>query len=285
MNPAIADLFSSTEQSPAADERLDRVEQALLSIPDVQQHILNGIARAVDEVIDPVRSARWSMSELDQPEKTVVGIRVENILRIALELGRSELLDLTIAGEDVDVKFTIGSNWAIPPEAVGEICLLTTFRESDHSVSAGLVRTSDDLLNPGRNRDGKRGLSSRGKAQIRWILRHVAAERSIVGFMASLSPGVRQSITDTTVGAQVRINRLFTNVQARPLPETLVEAVAQHKDWTRRMRPDSANCRAPGAAMGFDVLRQSSPDDRRVLAATGLQALPAGFCISIPLGA
>lgn len=266
------------------DRRLDTVESAFLSILDVKQRILDGIARAVDEVVDPVRSARWQISDLDQPEKTVIGIRVENILRMELELERAEKLDMVVAGENVDVKFTIYSNWQIPPEAVGEICLVTRFRESDHSACAGLIRASADVLNPGNNRDKKRGLNQLGRERIRWLIKDAVADRSIIGFMATLNPDIRKAITDPKASAQTRLNRMFATLQGQPIPETFVEAVAQHKDWTRRLRPDTTNPIAPGhSATGYDVLRQSSAKDRKSLKNQGLSALPPDFCMSLKL--
>jgi hypothetical protein len=264
------------------DPRLDKVEAVLRSISNFDLKLLDGVARAIDEVVDPVRSARWEISELDQPEKTVFGIRVENVLRMDLELERSAKLDIKIAGEDVDVKFTIGANWSIPPEALNEICLVARFKEQDHSVSVGLVRTTDDALNPGKNRDAKRGLGLVGKGRIRWLVKDTVAESSIIGFMAGLPPELRRAITDTHVGAQVRQNRLFESLIGTPVPEALVEAISQHKDWTRRLRPDAANPKAPGRAdIGYDVLRQSSPSDRRRLQRAGRTPLKPGFCISV----
>lgn len=267
------------------DHRLDTVEAALLGIPNIKQKLLEGVARAIDEVVDPVRSARWKIADLDQPEKTVFGIRVENVLRMELELERSTKLDMKIAGEDVDVKFTIGANWAIPPEAVDEICLVASFRDRDHSVSVGLVRAAGDAINAGKNRDKKSGLSLVGKSRIRWLVKDVVADSSIIGFMAGLSPELRQEITDTHVGAQVRQNRLFASLLNKPIPEALVEAISQHKDWTRRLRPDATNPKAPGKANGggstYDVLRQSSANDRNKLKRAGRPPLLPGFCMSV----
>lgn len=264
------------------DKRLDDIEQALLAIPNIKKKVVDGIARAVDEVVDPVRSARWRITDLDQPEKTVIGIRVENVLRMELELARSNKFDLVIAGEDVDVKFTIHKNWQIPPEAIDAVCLVTRFREADHSVCAGFVRATADALNQGKNRDRKTGLNKVGTARIRWLVKDVIAERSIIGFMASLSPTVRATITDSTVSAQTRVNRMFTALRGRPIPETLVEAVAQHKDWTRRLRPDRSNPIAPGhTSVGYDVLRQSSSKDRKYLSDANIPPLLPGFCMSV----
>ena len=272
-----------TSSPMPTDPRLDKVEAALRSITNISQKIIEGVARAIDEVVVPVRSARWNISDLDQPEKTVFGIRVENVLRMDLELERSSKLDLKIAGEDVDVKFTIRSNWSIPPEALDEICLVARFKEKNYSVSVGLIRTTADALNPGKNRDAKRGVSLVGKSRIRWLVQDTVAESSIIGFMAGLPPALRKAITDTHVGAQVRQNRLFASLIDRPIPEALVEAISQpHKDWTRRLRPDSNNPKAPGQDnIGYDVLRQSAPKDRQRLKSAGRNPLKEGFCMSV----
>lgn len=273
--------MTSTFSASSPDQELDEVEAALRLIPHLEEKLIDGVARAVDEVVDPVRSARWRITDLDQPEKTVIGIRVENVLRMDLELERSDLLDMKINGVDVDVKFTIHNNWAIPPEAENHICLVTQFNEQHHSVSAGLIRTTPEVLNIGRNRDRKTSISKTGKNHIRWLVNGAVASSSIIGFMARLDENTRMKITDPQVGAQVRQNRLFTLVPNRPIPEALVEAISQHKDWTRRLRPDATNPNAPGEEAGYDVLRQSSHKDRAWLLKEGKPPLKPGFCLSV----
>lgn len=265
------------------DTLLDQVEAALLAIPEIQARLTDAVARAVDEVVDPIRSARWQIDQLDQPEKTVIGIRVENIIRMDLELARPTKLDLEIAGQNVDVKFTVGNNWSIPPEAIGEICLLARYCPSDNKIWVGLLRTMRASLHGGEgNRDSKRGITREGKDAIRWIVQGSHSSTSMVTFMASLPPTLRSQITDTKVAAQARLNRLFSSLIECPIPEAVVAAVAQHKDWTRRLRADSRNRTAPGIGSdsGFDVLRHSSPSDRKTLQRMNRQLSP-GFCMSI----
>lgn len=262
------------------DVAAGKVAAALDSIAKSRELIREGISQAVDEIVDPVRSGRWELDQLDQPEKTVIGIRVENILRMALELKRGTRLDLEIAGTEVDVKFSLSEGWMIPPEAVGEICLLTSYRDSDGTVSAGLLRTSDSVLNHGANRDGKRTVRAAAKADIEWLVRDEVPDQSLVGFMKGLPDSLRGLITDHSVGAQERLNRLFAARKAVPIPEIAVEAIAQHKDWTRRLRPDARNPKGP-AQRGYEVLRQSSPTDRQELKRRGLPPLKRGYCVAL----
>lgn len=62
-----------------------------------------------------------------------------------LGLNRRDLLALLVASYEVDVKFSLSGGWMIPPEAVDQVCLPTNYREGDRTVSAGLLRTTDDV--------------------------------------------------------------------------------------------------------------------------------------------
>jgi hypothetical protein len=263
------------------DLEFDKVYQALCAIPDVSSILCEGISKAVDEVVDPVRSGRWTVSQLEQPEKTVIGIRVENVLRMDLGLQRAKRLDVVIDGTNVDIKFTIADNWTIPPEAVGELCLLARFNVDTTTVSAGLLRTTDLNLNRGKNRDLKRTVAAAGRDAIRWFIQDQRPERSIVGFLAAIDDKTRALVTDPSVGAQERLNRLFLAFKYKPIPETVVEAIAiGHVDWERRLRPDKRNRKAP-ETRGFEVLRSTSPGDRKRLAAMQLPPLRKGYCIAV----
>lgn len=266
---------------PPLDTALAAVEIALRALPNWDYRISEGIARAVDEVVDPIRSGRWQVADLDQPEKTVIGIRVENLLRMELELERGQKLDLRVAGEEVDVKFSMRGEWMIPHEAFGHLCLLTSFDEQKQSVSAGLLRTSVDSLRPSQNQDKKRQVSAVGKTRVKWLIQNRIPQTSIIGFMASMDLDTRAAVTDSSVSAQQRINRLFLAIKMTPIPETVVHAIAQgHEDWKRRMRKDASNKSSP-EKVGYDVLRQSSPKDRKTLKHLGLPPLDRGYCMSI----
>src|SRR3546814_14426389 len=150
------------------------------------------------------------------------------------------------------------TTWMIPTEAVGRICLLTSYNSSTGSVSAGLLRTDLDALGAGQNQDLKRSVTKAGRERIRWLVDREQPQLSIIGFMAKLDPGLRDQVTDTSVGAQERLNRLFLALKGQWIPESFVEAVAQHDDWTRRLRPDPANPKAPGQ-LGYKGRRQAAP--------------------------
>ena len=88
----------------------------------------------------------------------------------SLRLADGAALDYTIAGADVDCKFShrLGG-WMIPPEADGKLMLLVQASDEDGTWSAGLLRAAEENLRPAGNRDGKRALSERGRAAVCWL--------------------------------------------------------------------------------------------------------------------
>ena len=74
----------------------------------------------------------------DKTEKTHAGTLVEIALARALRLADGTTLDYTIAGAEVDCKFShrLGG-WMIPPEADGKLLLLVQASDEDASWRPG----------------------------------------------------------------------------------------------------------------------------------------------------
>ncbi len=125
--------------------------------------------QAIDELIDAPRTRRLRLSDLEPNEKAVLGIKVEAALRQFLDFPRGKL-DFLIAGYDVDVKFTSSNNsWMIPPEAVGQVCLLAKTDERRSIFSIGLIEAKPENLTKGQNRDKKLGVSKAGRETVDWF--------------------------------------------------------------------------------------------------------------------
>lgn len=193
------------------------------------------IRQAIDDVLDGPRTGRWSRQQLEKTEKIYVGTRIEILARTALGLERVGSLDTLIAGVEVDFKWSFQSVWEIPTEAVGEVCLLIGGR-GDEEFAVGLLRTDGELLNPGKNKDGKRTISALGKRRATWLVERAPLPRN---FLATLPLGVRDFVMRGQSG-QERVRRLFNNVVETPIPRLAVETVAQQLDPMRRVRADAA---------------------------------------------
>lgn len=190
------------------------------------------LRRAIDEVIDSARSNRFTLIEIEKTEKTYIGTKIEILLRNHLGMSKGKVLDLSINGIEVDIKNTIGSNWTIPGEAMGHPCILLKSQENTSLCSFGIIVIRDEILNPGKNRDGKRTISRAGLAQVHWLLKD---EPYPENFWEKLDTETRLAII-TPRGGTERLANLFRKVQSRPISRLLVQAVAQQDDYMKRIR-------------------------------------------------
>jgi hypothetical protein len=215
---------------------IKRLEAAILrhagGIEKFRVDIPQLLRRAIDEVIDSARSNRFTLIEIEKTEKTYIGTKIEILLRNHLQMSKGRVLDLSIDGIEVDIKNTIGSNWTIPIEALGHPCILLKAQETTSRCSFGLIVIRDDILNLGKNRDGKRTISKSGFAQVYWLLRDVPYPEN---FWEYLDTATREEITSHR-GGTTGVAALFRSVQGRPISRLIVQSVAQQKDYMKRIR-------------------------------------------------
>ncbi|HEV2737259.1 MAG TPA: NaeI family type II restriction endonuclease [Candidatus Elarobacter sp.] len=224
------------------------------------------IRQAIDEVIDTPRTNRFVLSETEKTEKTYLGTKVEILVRAHLKLGKGRNLDLSVRGAEVDIKNTMGGNWAIPLEAVGHPCILVKENEKTALCSVGLIVANDSYLNPGSNRDHKRTISAAGLMNVWWILRDHPYPQNVWEVMPL---STREAIMKAPGGAQ-RLAALFRAVQERPVSRSTVEDVAQQKDAMKRVRRNGG-ARDILAPQGIAILWAGS--DRAVIEKLGLPAI------------
>lgn len=151
----------------------NEIVQRLGSAEEIGARFPLVVRDAVDFVLDPVRTARTSIRELDNVEKTFIGLKLEHFVRDMLDVPKG-LRDLELGGKDVDIKNTVNNNWSIPQETYrdSEPCLLMAVDESKHTCFLGLIVAKLAYLHGGLgNRDTKRGVSSEGFKHILWILK------------------------------------------------------------------------------------------------------------------
>ena len=148
----------------------DSILRRSKGIESLRLHLPVLIADAIEFVIDPVRTARTTVAELDKVEKTFVGLKIEHFFRDFLDLPIG-IRDLRIDGIDLDIKNTVGITWMIPQETYRneEPCLLIASASSDNSCSLGLLIARNAYLTK-PNRDKKRGVSRAGRNNIYWMV-------------------------------------------------------------------------------------------------------------------
>ena len=191
------------------------------------------LRRCVDDVIMTPKTGRRSYDELEKTEKTYIGTRVEIELRAMLNLPKGKL-DTIILGHDVDIKNTMGSNWMIPTEAIDNPCILVAADEVQAICYLGLFVARPEYLTLGQNKDSKKSVSALGFANILWLLLDHPYPPN---FWRTVQPDVVDRIFSGKTGNQ-RMANLFREVQREPITRDVVEAVAQQRDFMRRIRSD-----------------------------------------------
>jgi hypothetical protein len=235
------------------------------------------LRQCIDDVIMPPKTGRRAYEELEKPEKTYIGTRVEIELRALLKL-RKGRLDTEILGHDVDIKHTMGANWMIPTEALGCPCLLVAADEARARCYLGLVVARPEYLTRGQNKDAKRSLSAEGFSHILWLLQ---AQPYPANFWRSADEAAVEQIFAAATGNE-RMAQLFRLIQRRPIPREVVEAVAQQKDFMRRIRSDKG--RGTRDILARDgILLLSGQYDSQLIKALELPACSGGEFISAPV--
>ncbi|GAA4516581.1 hypothetical protein GCM10023096_32510 [Nonomuraea ferruginea] len=184
-------------------------------------------------LLDGQHTGRFRWEELHKTEKTHCGTLVEINLQREFGFEGGEVLDYAIEGVEVDCKYSQGlADWMIPPEAAGRLLLGLWASDQEGKWSAGLVRASEEHLNPGGNRDAKRTLNRRGRASIRWLFKDAPLPENALLRLPSKD-------IDAIFGAgsgQQRVNELFRRAQRRPISRNVVATVAMQEDYMKRVR-------------------------------------------------
>jgi hypothetical protein len=221
---------------PAAadgDPELDQVAAALRAADPDATLMAGAIRDAFDLLLDGQHTGRYRWDQLHKTEKTHAGTLIEIGIQRRLGLADGTTLDYSIAGTEVDCKFSQRSGgWMIPPEAEDRLLLLVQASDDDGTWSAGLVRARPGYLREAGNRDLKRTLNDAGRGAIEWL-----------SLDARLPENVLLRLPERDVTAifgwpkgQQRVNELFRRALGRRISRTVVATVARQDDPMKRVR-------------------------------------------------
>jgi hypothetical protein len=221
------------EPDTGADTELSRVAGELLATDPDGARIGAAVRTALDLLLDGQHTGRYRWDQLCKTEKTHAGTLVEMRIQRGLDLADGTALDYSIAGADVDCKFshTMG-RWMIPPEASGELVLLVQASDDEGTWSAGLLRIRPGTLREASNRDLKKTLSERGRAGIVWLFSRCELQENVLVRMAQRD--VAEILAPRS--GQQRVNELFRRAQRRRVTRTVVATVAKQDDYMKRVR-------------------------------------------------
>lgn len=267
-------LFQNPDVSQPNDQALCEVRDFLCERPDLLGIVGRAIRKSFDEVIDGPRTGRYRIEQLEKTEKTYIGTKVEIVLRTELGLERGHVLDNLIRGYEVDTKFTVGSTWMIPREAMNQLCLLAAGDDNNGRCGLGILRMVPEVLTNGANQDGKKSVSAHGRGQITWLAQGPMPRN----FMLDLPEDARATIMSASSGRQA-IWELFRNATGRLIPRSVIEQVAQQKDAAKRARESKAVL----AKEGIQVLCATYKEDRAEFVRHGFTQFNGDDWLSIRL--
>lgn len=263
--------------APFADEGLEVVTKWVREQADPNPTQLFGeaIRQSIDEVLDGPRTGRWDFAQLEKTEKTYVGTKIEIVIRAAFGLERGPHLDLEIEGHDVDLKWAMNSQWQIPQEAIGQLCLCIGGLHGMTDFRVGVVRCTEKVLNAGSNRDGKRTLTAAAKLAMSVL---VPPSPIPPNFVAEMAPDKRSEVVEQPT-IQARVTRLFKLFPYTPVPRSALQTVARTGgDPVRRIRADTGK----GDPLDGMVVLSSQSGGNAVVEALGYPPLPTGMFMAVP---
>ncbi len=243
--------------------------------PEARERFRWALRDSLDELLDGPRTGRWAYQHLTKTEKTHLGTAVEVNLTKEFDIGNGADLDWSIAGLDIDCKFSKDlGGWEIPMEMylcadhgerggrANHVALLTWMNDDTSEWAAGIVRITDERLrwkrdrdaNGGRvrayNRDNKRKLSHDAKSEVYWLWGGLQTDLPR-NLLRHLDPEARQRILTASLpgrasSGQQRLNQLFREVRDRIVGRQAVLTVGQQDDSPKRARDSRKELRPEG---------------------------------------
>ena len=190
---------------------------------------------ALEFVLDPIRTGRNRLAQLDNVEKTFIGLKIEHYLRDMLKAPKG-LRDLVLAGRNVDVKNTVGDRWSwmIPPETYREQepCLLVALDEHRREAWLGLLVARPGFLGS-PNRDNKRGVLTAAYQHILWLQKALGLPSDR---WAGIDMGRFLELRQMRGGSR-RAAAFFSENLRRPVHRSVIQSLLydQH-DYMKRLR-------------------------------------------------
>lgn len=241
----------------------------------VSQAFPGAIRDAIDFVLDPVRTGRTELSQLDNVEKTFVGLKIEHYVRDFLRAPKG-VRDLVIDGQDVDIKNTLDNSWMIPPETYAneDPCLVITSKEEESTCWMGIMLARKEYLNA-PNRDGKRGVKSGAVRNILWLVEGAPYPPSV---WRKFDMAKFNSLRKVQPGTKRAANFFRANIDT-VVPREVVQALLHDQlDPLKRLRKNQG---ARGVLEPEGIALLSGSFGRKVLKALGRNEIANDEFLSI----
>lgn len=243
--------------------------------PEARERFRWALRDSLDELLDGQRTGRWAYQHLTKTEKTYLGTAVEVNLTKDFDIANGADLDWSIAGLDIDCKFSKDlGGWEIPMEMylcadhgerggrANHAAVVTWMNDDTSQWAAGIVRITDERLRWKReldangdrvrayNRDNKRKLSDGAKSEVYWLWGGLQTDLP-TNLLLHLDAEARERILTASLprrrsSGQQRLNQLFREVPERIVGRQTVLTVGQQDDSPKRARDARKHLRPEG---------------------------------------
>lgn len=215
------------------DPELDQIEEQLRRLDPTGERWAAVVRHTYDMIYNGAETGRYRWDQLMKTEKTHFGTLFEINAQREFEFEGGVDLDYTIAGIEVDAKWSqdIGK-WMMPPEVFDKVALVATGSDPNSSWSLGLVRVIAEHRSEKSNRDKKSTLNGAGRDAVRWIWRNAPMPSNV---LLQLPRDVVDDIFDSRFGTK-RVDKLFRAAEGRLVHRNIVRTVAMQLDDQKRVR-------------------------------------------------
>ncbi|WP_233139862.1 NaeI family type II restriction endonuclease [Cellulosimicrobium sp. KWT-B] len=263
-------------KEPLHDRAMSEVAAALRALDPDGRRMARVFRATFDQLYDGQRTGRYKLDQLFKNEKTHFGTLAEINLQRELELDDGHVLDFSIAGHEVDCKYSHTGAWMLPIESFDQIVLVMQADDAKSAWSAGLVRVSEQNRRTSENRDRKTGLNAHGRSQILWLHKNASMQPNA---LLQLPPDVVVEIMGGRSG-QSRVNELFRRATNLRLSRNIIATVAQQDDYMKRVR-DNGGARSALRPEGYLILGGDYHAQRNLAAQFGAATPEPGELVSI----
>ncbi|WP_344526466.1 NaeI family type II restriction endonuclease [Streptomyces albiaxialis] len=224
------------------------VRDYLLELDPYGTRFAKVLRNTIDQLLDGENTGRFDWQELHKTEKTHAGTLVEINLQREFGFAGGQDLDYCLAGYEVDCKYSQKPyGWMIPPEALGEICLVVWADDYASQWSAGLFRANrEKLTKSGKetkkgNRDGKFRLTKELHTAVHWLWEKAPLKENL---LLQIEPESKRTILEAGSDSKrspgaARVRELFRQVQQRKVDRNVIRTLARQKDYLKRVRYNS----------------------------------------------
>lgn len=258
------------------DSGVDDVVTAFLALDPDGVRTSHVLRRTFDQLYDGQHTGRYSVDQLFKTEKTHFGTLIEINLQREFRLTDGQVLDFSIAGHEVDCKYSHTGSWMLPMESFEQVVLVMQADDRSSRWSAGVVRVTEKNRRAGENRDRKTGLNSVGRSRIRWLHRDAPMPPNA---LLQLSPSTVERIMTPRSG-QARVNELFRQATGRRLTRNIIATVAQQDDFMKRVR-DNGGARGALRPEGYLILGGDYRNQQDLARALGTEVPEPGELVSV----